>query len=177
MEIKIINKDCNDLLNKNKIRWTLFSRKNIFHFIIYAIVGLILLIGSAVTEKDISNFWGMGSSLGLSLIFLSLFYFSHTYQNKRKFITRTRAYIKLFNEQKQETELVFADEKITYKDFQSYSEWKWTKFSHYMLYKDYLFLILDNSFLNALIVHKSEVTPEKFDELLSFSKGHLRLRK
>lgn len=177
MEIKIIKKDCDDLLNKNKIKWTLFSRKNIFYFIVYAILGLIFLIGSAVTAKDINDFWGIGSSLGMSLIFLSLFYFAHTYQNKQKFINRTRQYIKLYNQQKRETELVLTDEKNTFKDFQSYSEWKWTKFSHYMLYKDHLFLILDNSFLNALIIYKNEVTPEEFEELLSFVKGKLRLRK
>jgi len=76
MEIIIKRPNNDDLLEQNSIKWKLFTKGNIILFV-YAFMGIFFLVGNWLTLKDGENFWGFISSFGLSLIFLSLFYFSH----------------------------------------------------------------------------------------------------
>ena len=98
MEIIINRPNNDDLLEQNKIKWKLFTNRNIFLFV-YAFMGTFFLVGNWLTLKDGENFWGFISSFGLSLIFLSLFYFSHIYQNKIKYLSRTKQLLSRYKNQ------------------------------------------------------------------------------
>jgi hypothetical protein len=52
-------------------------------------------------------------------------------------------------------------------------EYKWKYFSHFKLKDDILFLLTDNSYLNAVAVPKSLVDPAKFNEALNLAKHRL----
>ncbi|MBK7569231.1 MAG: hypothetical protein IPI31_15525 [Bacteroidetes bacterium] len=177
MEIVILRQNNNDLLRQNQIKWTLFTQKNINLFILYAIAGTLILMGSGMSQNEGVNFWGPSSSFGLSLIFLSIFYFFQTYQNKAKFIARTKHYIDRFNSQKEGIEITITDSSVTYKDFETTSEMKWTFFSQYKVYKDYLFIISESGYLSSIIINKNEINPEKFSKLFAFVKNTLQERK
>jgi hypothetical protein len=177
MEINIVKKNTGDLLRKNKTKWGLAYRNTYFFIASYAFVGSLILICNAVTAKNADDFWGLGTSLGGGLIFLSIVYFSHTFQAKRKYLERTRIAIKRSEHEGQNTEILIKDDGITFKDFQTRSEWKWSVFPHYLLYKDYLFLMMGNSVLNSITIQKTELSVYEFEELINFCKGHLYLKK
>lgn len=177
MEIVILRQNNNDLLRQNQIKWELFTQKNIKIFILYALVGTLILIQSGITQQDSKSFWGPGSSFGLSLIFLSLFYFLQTYQNKTRFFARTKQHIDRYNRQEEGIEIKITDISITYKDFERTSEMKWTTFTHYKFYKDYLFIISENGYLSSVIINKNEINSDKFFKLLDFVKNTLQERK
>ena len=84
MEIVILRQNNNDLLGQNQVKWKLFAQKSIILFIYFALAGILILMRAESIEKEGGNFWGPSSSFGLGLIFLSIFYFFHTYQNKAK---------------------------------------------------------------------------------------------
>ena len=177
MEIKIIKDDFLDGFERNRMRWNLAHKKNLLYFTFYALAGLFVLAIAALGAKNADDFWGVFSSLGLGLIFLSTYYFLHTFQNKRKYLAKVRALIVQSTKNGQHTELILKDECVTYKDTETYSEWKWSVFSSYMLYKDYLFLIMGNSVLNSIIIQKNEVPAGEFTELVNFCRSHLFLKK
>lgn len=169
MNIQIHRKDASYLISQNKIRWALFNRKNILIFIFYFLIGLLLLIWTGVTKNKDDSFWGIDSSLGISSIFLSLFYFSHTLKNRKRYISRTLDYIDKFNNcQSQGIDIMISDSIITYKDFQISAEYKWTNFKKYKVYKTYLFILTDNENLDGIIINKNEITSEQFTELTDF---------
>jgi hypothetical protein len=177
MEIKI-NREINDnLLEIHKIRWDLSFKKSLVYFTFYAIAGLFVMGLAALGAEKSGHFWGILSSFGLSLIFLSLYYFSHNYQNKRKHLANVRMALALSKQQAQNNEIVVNDNGVTFKDFQTYSEWKWSAFSCYMLYQDYLFLLMGSSVLNSIAIQKAELSVDQFAELINFCKGRLYLKK
>lgn len=177
MEIKIVKENISDILGKNRTKWYLAYKTMLFAIIVYAVVGTVILTCSAVTAKNADDFWGLGSTLGGGLIFLSIAFLSYIYKGKRKYVENTRLAIKRSEREGQNTEIVLKDDGVTFKDFHIYSEWKWSVFTHYMLYKDYLFLMMGNSVLNSLVIQKNELSVYEFDELVNFCKGHLYLKK
>jgi hypothetical protein len=177
MEIKIVKDSFTDVLERNRTRWNLAHKKNLFYFTFYALGGLFVLAIAALGAKNTADFWGVFSSLGLGLIFLSTYYFLHTFQNKGKYLAGIKALTAQANNKSQHTELVLKDDLVTYKDLETYSEWKWSVFSSYMLHQDYLFLVMGNSVLNSIIIQKNEVSADEFAELVNFCSGHLYLKK
>jgi len=177
MEIKI-NREINDnLVETHRIRWDRTFKKSLIYFTFYAIVGLFAMGLAALDAGRSGRFWGIWSSLGFGLIILSSYYFAHNYQNKRKHLANVRMALALSKQKCGNNEIVLTDTGVTFKDFQTYSEWKWSAFSCYMLYKDYLFLVMGNSVLYSIVIQKTELSPDQLAELITFCKGHLHLKK
>jgi len=57
---------------------------------------------------------------------------------------------------------------FTYRDAQSYVELKWSVFTGYKLFGDYLFLIKDNNLASSYIINKNELSRQDFSDLISF---------
>jgi hypothetical protein len=127
--------------------------------------------------KDGEYFWGFTSSFGLSLIFLSLFYFSHIYQNKIKYLSKTEQILNRYKNQSQGIQIKITNTTVSYKDFELFSEMSWTVFSQYKIYKNYLILIRDKQSLDSIIINRNEITEAQFTELFVFVKGKLPVRK
>ena len=172
MEIIINRPNNDDLLEQNKIKWKLFTNRNIFLFV-YAFMGTFFLVGNWLTLKDGENFWGFISSFGLSLIFLSLFYFSHIYQNKIKYLSRTKQILSRFKNQNEGIEIKITNTSVSYKDFEAYSDMKWTCFTEYKLYKNYLILIINKQSLSSIAINRNEISGSQFTELFEFVKNRL----
>jgi hypothetical protein len=172
MEIIIKRPSNDDLLEHNYIKWKLFSNRYII-LLVYAVMGIFFLVGNWLTLKDGEYFWGFISSFGLSLVFLSLFYFSHIYQYKRKYLSRTKQILNRYKNQNEGVEIKITDKLVSYKDLEAYSEMKWTYFTEFKLYNNYLILIIDKQSLNSIIVNRNEISGAQFTELLEFVKNKL----
>lgn len=175
MEIIINRKDCEELLSVNKIRWSLLNRKNLILFTLYAVAGLFFLAAMALTLKDGERFWGPASSIGLSFVLLSAVYFSHANTNKALFLRQTQEYINRFNKQDEGVYIKITELIVSYRDFEAYSETKWTAFSHYKFHDGYVFLFTDKSIV--FWVKRIEMSPENFDELRLFLSKTLQEKK
>ena len=172
MEIIIKRPNNDDLLEQNSIKWKLFTKGNIILFV-YAFMGIFFLVGNWLTLKDGEYFWGFISSFGLSLVFLSLFYFSHIYQNKIKYLSRTKQILSRFKNQNEGIEIKITNTSVSYKDFEAYSDMKWTCFTEYKLYKNYLVLIINKQSLSSIAINRNEISGSQFTELFEFVKNRL----
>ena len=173
MEIIIKRSNNDDLLEQNSIKWKLFTQKNILIFALYAFMGTFFLVTNWLTLKNDENFWGFTTSFGASLLLLSFFYFIHTYKNKIKYISRTKLFINRYRSQTEGIEIKITNTSVTYKDFEIYSEMKWTVFTEYKLYKNYFILIIDWRDLSSIIINRNEISETQFTEIFEFVKGKL----
>jgi len=168
MEIVIHRHNKDDLLRKHKVQWTLYTKKTVLTQILYACMGALVLILGILERKKVHNFWGFDSSVGLSLILLSLFYFTQTYRLKLKYFSELKQIIERFKKQAEGIEIIITDRSISYKDFETFYELKWSNFRQYKFYKDYLFLITGSTYMSSVIINKNEINADKFYELLNF---------
>jgi hypothetical protein len=79
--------------------------------------------------KKGESFWGFESSFGLGILFLSLFYYIHTYKHKIKFLARTKEFLSKDKNENSGIEIKINDTTVSYKDFETYCELKWTVFT------------------------------------------------
>src|SRR6186713_133462 len=112
-------------------------------------------------------------SNGSYLLIETFFYLCHIYQNKIKYLSRTKQLLSRYKNQNEGIEIKITNESVSYKDFEAYSEMKWTYFTEYKLYKNYLILIIDKQSLSSIIINRNEISGPQFTELLEFVKNKL----
>lgn len=168
MNIIIKRKNHQSLLRHSKIKWKLYSQKNVRLFILYAAIGALLMVLNFVLLKQEEPYWSLMSSLGLAALFLSFFYFSHTNQNEKKFMAQTGLYVDRSEKYSPEMEIAINDEGVQYKDHCFSADMKWYYFNSFTLYEDYIFLIADTTHLSGILLHKNELELQQFEELLTF---------
>ena len=177
MEIIIKRPNNDDLLEQNVIRWRLFAKKSIELILLYAFLGAIILGANWMSLKQGDSFWGFESSFGIGILLLSLFYFIHNYKNKIKFLARTKEILSKYKNENNGIEIRINETTVSYKDFDIYSELRWTVFTQYEFYKDYLILVMDSQYLTSIFVNRSEISEGQFTELFEFVKTKLPERR
>lgn len=177
MDIRIYRKNNDDLIEINKIRWKLFSKRSFFEIRLFVLLGTLILIMHFLTLGDGENFWGFIPSLGLGILLLALVYTYHMIKARRKYMTRTLEIISRHKNQDQGIEITITDTNISSKDFQMFTDTKWSVFLQYKLYKNYLFLIIDDQNLNSVIIDRNEITEAEFTWLYEFVKERMPERK
>ena len=173
MEIIITRYNHDELLQQNVIKWKLFAKKSVQLILLYAFLGAVILGANWISLKQGDSFWGFESSFGIGILLLSLFYFIHTYKNKIKFLARTKEIVSKYKNENSGIEIKFNDTTVSYKDFEIYSELRWTVFTQYKLYRDYLILVMDSQYLTSIFVNRSEISEVQFTELLELVKNKL----
>jgi hypothetical protein len=168
MEIVIHTHNKNDMLKKHKVLWTLIAKKPFLIQTLYAVMGTYLLLFSALSEKKGGNFWNLNSSLGFSLILLSFYYLFHTFRQKSKYFSEIKQIIERFNRQTEGIDILITEKSVSYKDFETYYDLKWSNFKQYKFYKDYLFLLTGSTYASSIIINKNDMTTDKLNELLNF---------
>ena len=172
MEIKIIRETNDFFLGQNKVRWQILMKPTIITAFAFAIFGIILLIIGSNNRIE-KSFWNFFSCMGISFLYLSITDFSHTLKAKTKFFSKIKETIARSDKQKNITEISLNDVKIMYKDFEVFYEMKWSVFSSYKFYKNYLFLLSDDTYLTGIMINKSELSVEEFETLSKFIRSRL----
>lgn len=174
MEIIIHRQNYDQLLTLNKIRWKLHVKKNVFQNFIFLTLGIGILLLNGFSLQIEKTDWNFTTSIGLGLIFLATFYFYHIFKAKQQYLSKSKHYIQNFNKQTEGIIIKITDDLITYKDFENYTETKWTAYTHYKIYKDSLLFIAHDVFLSGMNICKDEVSPEQFEELTKFATTRLK---
>lgn len=83
---------------------------------------------------------------------------------------RIYAYLKYqsdrFNHFKSETEIVFNDEMVTFRNFEKYLEYKWTCFYNYTFQDNTLILTTNMTGTEGIDVHSKDLEKEECENLL-----------
>ena len=161
MQIEITRSDSKNLLPANKLKWDLFIRKQYKLWIIYFAIGIVFLLMGAASK----NIWNFFTSFSLLFLVMGITFVYQTINSREKTIESLRKSISLSDF---EITISVNDSVFIYEDSKSYSELKWTFFSGYKIYKDYLFLVAGNNLLSSFSICKNELSPKDFEELHNF---------
>lgn len=165
------------IIEKNRVIWRLYSRTRMLIFALQFLLGAFFLIDGANSEytfrSDINNNittynLHLGISFGLAFVLLSLIYYYHLSVAKRKFFQKIYKYTKLFQAGSGSTSMVFNETCIKYADSEMTFEIKWSAVSHYQVYKDYIFLLTDDTMSSTLSIDKKQLTEQELSQLLAF---------
>ncbi|UAY50653.1 hypothetical protein [Ferruginibacter albus] len=169
MEIEIIKNTGNGILEINKLKWELQNKERKSKWIFLGICCLALATAGAFIDyrrKELFLNFCLRVAIFLLIALVSLGWIY--YKSKRKYFSNINKIIADFNTGNIEAEIKINESKVIYKETSSYIELNWEKFSYYKYYKDCLFLLIGNSYLNSIAIKKSDVSPSDFDELSQF---------
>ena len=165
-----------DFIRGQRIRWEIHWLKNRRQLINYSIFSIIILAIGIVarTEEEPTNpfiFLGVGATVA-TLLFVYFRIFS-----KRRFSKKTEEVAEKFDKLKMDCTYEFSDDAIKYWDSEKTLEFKWTVFTNYSFYKNYLILILNNSLIESYIFEKTESDIDEYNWILEFTKSKLEFKK
>jgi len=183
MEITIKNSETSKtILEESKVKWKFFMRRTMWAIIIPFAGGISFLIPeftgtNQMTTKTNGNAiiydYHIDLAIGVGFIMLAALYSFNLLISKISFFDRAHILSnkhKLFSD---ESILYVTDECIKYEDFELKQEIKWSFFSHYKLYKNYLFLIIIETPLSAFLIDRRLLSEKDFSELLAFVRTRL----
>lgn len=191
----LINKDrsAQFITNTSKLRWKLYSRKiSILILLTFLLGALFLLTGlKQGYETSISDYnqnqhssvvnvhtvqYKYHPVLGLGIVFLLITLFiayNYLVKQKKQFFN---AMTKITNRHQQAVggyQITINETGISYNDFETTREEKWSVFSSYKNHKDYLILYRDDLYMNCFVIDLKDITANEADVLLKFLKPRM----
>lgn len=165
----------NDFIRGQLIKWEIAWRKNRRQLINYSIVSIVVLLIGIVTrtEEEPTNpfyFIGIGFSVAtLFLIYLRLL-------SKQRYNRKVKEIAQKFDSLQMDCTYELSDESIKYWDKEKSLEFKWSLFSHYSIYKNYLILVLNNSLIDCYVFERKESDMEEYNKVLAITKLKLNCK-
>lgn len=158
-----------------QIKWEIHWLKNRRQLKNYAIVSAVILaIGlRARTEEEHTNPFVF---LGICFTVLTLWFVYFRIMAKRKYTRKVEEIARKFDAVKMDCTYEFTDESIKYWDNEKTLDFKWTVFTYYSEYKNYLILILNNSLIESYIFEKKESDLEEYNKVLEMAKSKLEYK-
>jgi hypothetical protein len=174
MEIHI-KETADDVFQQNKIRWQRYVRKKILFNMLYIGIGALLILFSLLDSTKNTSFWNLTTSFGMSSIFLAIIYLLHLLQLRGKYFAKTQRFVDRLKRYSDEISITVTDSSILYKDSQTTFEVKWTSFSNYKIYKDYLIVDDYGEVLSGIMINIKDLTAEEQVTLKTFLNNLFRL--
>jgi hypothetical protein len=108
-------------------------------------------------------------TLGLGIAFMLFpFYLAYFYlvRQKKQFFKIVNKIADRHKSTSENYVLTINDNSLCYQDFEITREEKWSVFSKYKNYKDYLFLFRDDLYINCLVIDKRQISSSNLADLL-----------
>lgn len=174
---------------KESIVWKLHSKKYVKFILLNYLIGLILLLIGILIFNDYNykseyhNYqtseyhvtyvnYHMHLTILIGIVFVlsaSLNLYYHIKGKNDFFRKINESKTKLFKE----VIIQISDGGISYKSFLLESEMKWTFFSMYKIYDNFLFLYSNDALMNSICIDKNLMSEEEFSQVMSFIKNRL----
>ncbi len=175
------------MIQKNKVLWAL-QAKTYIKYILFAITtGLVLLViglssGYTFMSKAVNGMTTVynlhiAASIGLSFILMGILYSVHMFKNKRLFFGYADKHINQHSLDPADGSIQIDETGITYISSDIRQEIKWKRFSHFTYYRGFLFLFMDDYYLQSISVDKNQMSDHDFAELSEFLKKELQEKK
>ncbi len=168
------NKD--EFRKENKIRWIIFS-KNYSRLLIYLSffsVCMYFIGWVQTTDEEPFNFifiFGIASIIMTCYLSLRLLYSLISYTRIIRIIADK------FEKEKMDCIYELNDESIKYWDKEKHMDFKWSMYSHYSFYKNYLVLFVNNSVTNTYLFKKGDTEFNQYEKILELVKTKLKFKK
>ena len=190
MEIQIESlRGGESLYEANRILFRLYSRKRLVSLAFVLVAATILLIPKLNSGDDasqgtrsfetnfsysIDNFY---HTLGVAFLLVFLLQLIGYFRQRNSFFTMARRIRDRRRNSHDRSTVKITERAVHYQNFEITQESKWSIYSAYLFYKNYVFLFPSASPLWALSVDLSQVSPADLNELRNFLKSKLPERK
>ncbi|MFV0431987.1 MAG: hypothetical protein ACK5MJ_07440 [Alphaproteobacteria bacterium] len=158
-------------LIKWQIHW-LRNRKQLVNYLILSITILGIGIVARTEEEPTNPFLFLGFGFFVATL---LFVYFRIYSKKR-YSKKIREIADRFDSQKMDCTYEFSDESVKYWDKEKHLEFKWSVFTSYSIYKDYLVLTLNNLLIESYIFEKRQSDIDDYNKILEFAKSKLQYK-
>ena len=167
--------DKNDFIRGQLIKWKIHWKKNRRQLIINTIGSLTILLIGVIgrTEGETTNPFIF---LGVVFFIFALVLICLRIVSKRSYIRKIKEIAEKFDSVKMDCSYEFSDESVKYRDKEKKVEFNWSVFTNYSTYKDYLFLIINNSIIQSYIFEKKETNINEYNNILEIAKSKLEYK-
>lgn len=159
-----------------KIRWIIHWTKNKKQLIRYSVISIVIYILGLIctTENEPSNpliFIGIGLIASTTFLALSRFY------SWSALIKKTKIIAYKYDSVKMDCVYELDEESVKYWDKEKHLDFKWSVFTHYTIYKDFIVIAISNSLINSYLFDKKEAGIDNYNKILELVKSKLEYRK
>ena len=160
----------------NKVRWEAHWLKNKKILINYSIASCILIILALLTKSQEmpTNIYTI---LALITTIVSIFLINLRIISKRLFNKNLVSSANKFEAINLSYTYVINDESVKYWDNEKMIDFKWSVFTHYSIYKEYLLLFVNTTIIDGFIYAKEEHDLESYNRITEIVKSKLKFKK
>ncbi|MDE3212110.1 MAG: hypothetical protein KGM98_02670 [Bacteroidota bacterium] len=198
MNILITDSDAATYIEtRDKLLWWLYIRRSILISIILLTAGIALLTDGIFrgSENKVSNYehssypttriikttqvydYHLSYGFGMALIFVSLYFFFMIFRQRMFFFKTSKRISKIRKVADNDFTIRINDQDISYQDFELASEAKWSHFSRFKIYKQFILLFADRYSWSSFAIPVNLLTDDDFKELFQFLKRRLSEKK
>ena len=157
------------------VRWEIHWLKNRRHIINYSRTSLILILLSILTRTK-EEPWNPFVLLTIAFISLTLLLLYFRVFSKHKFTKNIKEMAERFESVKMDCVYEFSEDSIKYWDKEKSMDFKWSVFSNYSIYKNYIILLLNNSPFESYIFEEKDSECNEYFKILEFVKSKLEFK-
>jgi hypothetical protein len=155
--------DLNEFRRSQKIIWSFSYKKVIKGYILYSITSAIILTIEYASEgKDPFQ---VGIILGWALFIYSLLKWSELFERRKKYFERVEIALNRFAEESMSCTFTFAENEIEYRDKEKLYRLNCSLFDPYLILKDHILLIAQDTKTIMFTIGKNEVGNENYSEI------------
>ncbi|MFT3679677.1 MAG: hypothetical protein QM791_05365 [Ferruginibacter sp.] len=168
MEISITRNDLQHLLKQDKLLWNIYLKKSIRTIITFLIPALLILVDAYDRYSKTGDLSTITLAIGLALLIFILFSIGNTLLNRYLSNKDTNKAIK---QTKDKNTIIISDWGIRVKGYDSASEFAWSFFKGYKIYKTSILVLPIHHSFQDIFIERSEIKAEEYEQLAGFLKG------
>ena len=175
MNITLKNNCYTNFVEKNLFIWNRLAKERQKKFVVALFWGIALLsISLLLLHRATSPYAGFTFGIAFTWLIFTIGYKSSTNSQKEKLIKRSKKYSEHMCSYGIETETRISNEKISFRDAESYSEFSWKRFAFFEFTSEFLVLTSAAGMHGSFFIDTDKMLPEELSTLKNFAEKNLR---
>jgi hypothetical protein len=164
-----------EFIRISMVRWTIQNRKYKGSLMRLSIITFVFFVFVFLTFLGDNPSYGL-LTFGMSSFFLTLFLIYGRVITKVRYHKTILQTADKFEELNMDCSYDFSDDSVKYWDKEKHFDFKWSVFSSYSIYKNYLILSINDSIISFYIFEKKEDDQNEYNRILEFAKLKLNYK-
>jgi hypothetical protein len=167
MEVIIERKDISNLVTQEKTIWRSFVKNKIRQNVILAIPAILLFLDALDRYSKTGVLTGISFTICLALAISIVVNLIYTFYSRYKTIKDTQIICRNGSQYNEPSTITITDWGVRVKAYSYNSEHSWSYFRNYKLKGNLLIIYSIHYSLQSIVLEKSEITNEEYENLIS----------
>lgn len=184
MDIKInITDAAQSCLDQNQALWELWRNENLRKIILPVILAVLFITyGSLIPESNGKGFLQNNESsdnfqffvtIGTIFLITNLLEVGRIIRKKSIFFRKVNNLATAHIQNANIVSIHLSEDNVEYHSHELTQKMKWTVFSHYKIYKNYIILVASNNMLSPIMIDRNFISDTEYSDLIRFIKSIL----